>query len=161
MFNVFSLKNSTPLTAEERRWLLRLLDGYEDCTSGQFLREFPWSICDFRWCHSMTPDNGVMGCFSPIHPDTLYLMPQNASIKPVDGRVYWLEEIFPTVIHELRHAWQFRENPVGYVLCSLPLIRQLTLERDAVREQEKARLFSEKWIRSQDRLFAEKHGLDR
>ena len=47
------------------------------------------------------------------------------------ARITWAEFITPTVIHELRHAWQFMRRPWLYILCSLPVLREFTLERDA------------------------------
>lgn len=134
MFTVFDLKDSTPLAPDELRAVRRVLEDYCRTAAGAWLRNFPFRRFELRWCPAMTGD--VMGAFTLLHPWTIYLMPWSG--EAVDGmrdyaRISWAELITPTVIHELRHAWQFRRNPLLYAVCCLPLLREITLERDARR----------------------------
>lgn len=128
MFTVFDLKNSVPFSGEETAAVWRVLDDYSRTAAGAWLRGFPFRRFELRWCPAMTDD--VMGAFLPSRPWTVYLMPPDAEVNNY-ARIAWAEYITPTVIHELRHAWQFRRRPWLYVLCSLPVLREFTLERDA------------------------------
>jgi len=162
MFTIFSLKNTTPLTDEELNWLHKMLAEYSASVQGLWLKSLPWTKFKFRWCPAMNGDNGVIGCFSPLHPDTIFLQPfENAdiAIKDPSGRVTWIEEIFPTIIHELAHARQWQKSKIAYVICSLPGLRELTLENGANRAQKDSQPFTDGWIRKQDYLFAAAHGM--
>ncbi len=162
MFTIFSLKDSKPLTDEELAWLRKMLTQYSMTMPGLWLQALPWTRFQFRWCPAMNGDNGVIGCFSPLHPGTIFLQPfENAdvAIKDPSGRVTWIEEIFPTIIHELAHARQWQKSKIAYVICSLPGLRELTLENGANRAQKDSQPFTDGWIRKQDYLFAAAHGM--
>ena len=49
----------------------------------------------------------------------------------------WLANLLPVVIHELRYVWQYRRSPLTYCLFSIPILREITLERDAWRHTPK------------------------
>lgn len=162
MFTIFSLKDSKPLTDEELAWLRKMLTQYSMTMPGLWLQALPWTRFQFRWCPAMNSDNGVIGCFSPLHPGTIFLQPfENAdiAIKDPSGRVTWIEEIFPTIIHELCHAKQWKLSKIAYVICALPGLRTFTLEADAERAQKASQPFTDGWIRKQDYLFAAAHGM--
>lgn len=134
MFTVFDLKDSTPLAPDELRAVRRVLEDYCRTAAGAWLRGFPHRRFELRWCPAITDD--VLGAFTLLHPWTIYLKPPDteATGRLRDyARISWAEIITPTVIHELRHAWQFRRNPLLYAVCCLPLLREITLERDARR----------------------------
>ena len=162
MFTIFSLKDSKPLTDEELAWLRKMLTQYSMTMPGLWLQALPWTRFQFRWCPAMNGDNGVIGCFSPLHPDTIFLQPfENAdiAIKDPSGRVTWIEEIFPTIIHELCHAKQWKLSKIAYVICALPGLRTFTLERDANEAGNAARTFTERWIAKHDYIAASKRGM--
>ena len=162
MFTAFSLKNSKQLTAEELNWLHAMLGEYSMTMPGLWLQALPWTRFEFRWCPEMTSDNGIIGCFSPLHPNTIYLQPfenDDITIRNPDGRVNWIEQIFPTIVHELAHARQWQKSKIAYVICSLPGLRELTLENGANRAQKDSQPFTDGWIRKQDYLFAAAHGM--
>lgn len=162
MFTIFSLRKSEPLSEEELTYLRRMLAQYSLTMPGLWLQTLPWTRFDFRWCPAMTEENGVMGCFSPLHPDTIYLQQfanADIAIKNPDGRVNWIEEIFPTVIHELCHAKQWKKSKIAYILCALPFLRPYTLEIDANTAGEQAKSFAAQWMKKQDYLFAAQHGV--
>ena len=162
MFTIFSLKNSNPLSAEELNWLHSMLGEYSMTMQGLWLQALPWTKFAFRWCPAMTPENGVMGCFSQLYPDTIFLQPYaNAEfeIKDTSGRSTWIEHLFPTVIHELCHARQWQKSKIGYILCALPFLREFTLEKDASAAGKAAMVFAESWVRKQDYISAASRGL--
>lgn len=162
MFTAFSLKNSQPLTAEELNWLHSMLAQYSVTSSGLWLQSLPWTKFEFRWCPAMTVENGIIGSFSPLHPDKIYLKPyENAdnTMRNLPGRVDWIEQIFPTIIHELRHARQWQKSKIAYILCALPILREFTLEVDANTAGKQAMVFAEQWEKKYDYIAASKRGI--
>lgn len=162
MFTIFSLKNTTPLTDDELNWLHKMLAEYSVTMQGLWLQSLPWTKFNFRWCPKMNGDNGVIGCFSPLHPGTIFLQQcENAdiAIKDPSGRVTWIEQIFPVIIHELCHAKQWKASKIAYIICALPGLRTFTLERDANLAGEDANEFTERWIKKHDYLYAAEHGM--
>ena len=162
MFTIFSLKDSKPLTDDELNWLHKMLAQYSASVQGLWLQSLPWTKFKFRWCPAMSGDNGVIGCFSPLHPDTIFLQPfehADIAIKDPSGRVIWVEEIFPTIIHELCHAKQWKASKIAYVICALPILREFTLEKGANLAGEDAREFTDRWIAKHDYIAASKRGL--
>lgn len=152
MFTIFSLRNSTPFESDEREAILRVIDDYCRTSAGEWLRNFPYRRFSFHWCAAMSED--VMGAFVPAAPWTIFLMPC-AENGTTFSRTTWAEIMAPTAIHELRHAWQFRKCCLLYVLCSLPILRQFTLERDATRIGNAAAEIIEKTVAWHDaRRFA-------
>lgn len=163
VFTIFSLKNSKNLDDIELAYLRKMLAAYSVTNEGLWLQTLPWTKMEFYWCPSMTVENGVMGCFSPIYGDKIFLQPfdYNGMSNHIDGRVNWIEQLFITIIHELRHAYQWKRSKIGYIICALPILRQFTLEVDANAEQKKATPFAEKWEAKQDYIAASKRGLVR
>ena len=162
MFTVLYLRKSETPTDEELNWIQKMLSQYALTDSGLWLQSLPWTRFEFRWCPAMNGDNGVIGCFSPLHPGTIFLQPfENAdvAIKDPSGRVTWIEEIFPTIIHELCHAKQWKLSKIAYVICALPGLRTFTLERDANEAGNAARTFTERWIAKHDYIAASKRGM--
>ncbi|MBQ6598101.1 MAG: hypothetical protein IJH79_11170 [Lentisphaeria bacterium] len=162
MFTIFSTKDSVLLQSWEEDYLRTMLAAYSVTQNGLWLQLLPWTRFKFKWCHDMTAENGVMGCFTPLHPDTIFLQPwENAdiAIKNPSGRSDWIEQIFPTIVHELAHARQWQKSKIAYVICSLPGLRELTLENGANRAQKDSQPFTDGWIRKQDYLFAAAHGM--
>lgn len=162
MFTIFSTKDSVLLQSWEEDYLKKMLAAYSVTQNGLWLQLLPWTRFKFKWCHAMTAENGVIGCFSPLHPDTIFLQPfENAdiAIKDPSGRVIWIEEIFPTIIHELCHAKQWKLSKIAYIICALPGLRTFTLERGANLEGEDARVFAERWIAKHDYIAASKRGM--
>lgn len=156
MFTIFCLKNSSLLTADEQAYLHRMLAAYSFTQNGLWLQSLQWEQFEFRWCPAMTVGNGILGCFTPLHPKTVFLQPRENTIPCLEGmgRVFWLEQLFPTVIHELCHARQWQKSKIGYLLCALPLLRGKTLEIDALIAGDEAEKFTAGWIRKQDWIIS-------
>ena len=138
MFTVFSLIGSTELlTAKEEGAIWRFVDAFAATPAGMWLNEL-----DYRrkfailWCRKMSIQNGTMGCFSLFLPGRIYIMPPASG-----GTEYWHEVIAPTVIHELRHAWQRKRMGWRYIISAIPGIRQFTIEKDADAVTEDAEAF--------------------
>ncbi len=134
MFTLFHLKNSKPVTAAEHDALCRVLDDYARTPAGVWLANLPYHRFTYKYCPAMA-DSDVMGCWLPMYETTVFLRPCDV---PGPDSVTWIETIAASVIHELRHAWQFKRAPLLYILACLPMIRDLTIERDAKQITEKA-----------------------
>lgn len=165
MFTTFSLKNNYELEEKEEKYLRKMLTQYSLTKEGLWLQALPYTKYKFKWCSSMTAENGICGCFSVLFPKTIFL--QDYSGKEdgivvrsiIEERVDWIEYIFRTAIHELRHAYQFKRSKIAYVICCLPILRQFTLEIDAKKAEKDCVPFEERWIAKYDDMQAQKLGL--
>ena len=88
------------------------------------------------WNDKYTVDNGIMGSFSIMEPNCIDLNPLGKSVP---------ERIIPTIVHELRHRWQFYHNPVLYLFKSIPIIRNYTIEITAYDLESEADVLIEKY----------------
>ncbi|MBO4631719.1 MAG: hypothetical protein J5858_07330, partial [Lentisphaeria bacterium] len=80
-------------------------------------------------------------------------------LKDPSGRSSWIEQLFPTIVHELCHARQWQLVKVFYIICSLPGLREFTLEKNANAAGKAAMAFTESWIQKMDYISASKRGL--
>ena len=138
MFTIFLIGKSETATDEELNCIHNMLAEYSNTDAGLWMQALPWTRFEFRWCPEMNLNNGILGCFTPLHPNSIFLQRFGNTMKNPDGRIFWIEQMFPTIIHELRHAFQWKKSKILYLLCSLPVIREYTLEKDAKREEGNA-----------------------
>ncbi len=144
----FDLIVSYPVPVHEREEYDYLLAAYAATPQGRWLNDMAWRGFEFKYCQKMA-DSSVMGAFVVTKPRTIYIMPSNTDgfenpiIARHTGRSNWPEIIISTVIHELRHAWQYRRRKWLYVLCCLPFVREFTIEVDAKRVMSGADQFFE------------------
>ena len=117
----------------------------------QWLKELPLDRISFRFCPTITESNDVMGAFTILHPLSVFLRDDPERITTLKGRSFWIELLFPTILHELRHLWQFQKYPGLYILCSIPGLRLLTLERDAELHQKAAEGVADSYTAMRDR----------
>ena len=141
MFTIFHQFKSKPAHQAFVTRLLYLLTWYQQQPQGEWLRSINIGAMKYCFCQHMSVDNGIMGAFSPFKDDTIVLMPcatvdqqdqlDTLDIAALEG---WADVIAPTAIHQLRHKWQSMQyGLVKYTLCSLPLVREFTIENDADR----------------------------
>ncbi len=90
-------------------WLLTEEYGYASA-DGAWLDEVPWSGIDVEWDAKCSAESGVMGYYS--------ILRNRIGLMEVDVELIW-----PTYIHELWHASQWRKSPVRYLLFKLPFMR--------------------------------------
>ncbi len=140
MFTTFSLLKSKDLTVAEKREFDKLLTSYAGTKEGAWLNRIPWQACVIKWCPAMTQNSGVMGAFVPWFGEKVFLMQADAPAMP-GVRDPWPSLIASTLVHELRHLWQFKRHPLLYVLFCLPVLRGFTLERDAWAQTKPAQDF--------------------
>ena len=151
MFSIFSLKKTYTISELDHRALGDLMRcAIKECKELQWLNDIPWSAVTYRFCPAMTDENNVLGAFSILHPKTVFLQDKSFEQASESRRAYWIEILFPFIVHELRHMWQFRKHPIRFILCSIPGIRALTLECDAVRYETIAEEFSTAYRAARD-----------
>ena len=109
-----------------RIFLQDLLRRYSATADGAWLNDFDWEKIPFDWSPKCNVGNGIMGMYSfgEIRLMDLEFVP---------------DQIFPTLIHELYHRWQWVKHPWHYLLGKL--VRPL-IEVPADRETAKA----EAWL---------------
>ena len=154
MFSIFKLKESVRFSEDEEAYLRRMLQRYSVTRQGLWLQELDYRQFHFLWCPAMCDSGGVMGCFSPQEN----VIKDNQDRKDV-RRVYWLEQLFPIIVHELRHAYQWRKCKLGYILCALPVLREFTLEKGANEAQRQSESFAARWTAEWDHREAAERGL--
>ena len=164
MFSIFKLKDSTPLNDRESVYLMKMLQRYSVTRQGLWLQELDYRKFQFLWCPGMLSSGGVMGCFSPLFQSCVFLLPSGEPEvlpqKKYDvGRCYWVEQLFPTIIHELRHAYQWEKSKFAYILFALPVIRQFTLEYGANKAQKECADFLRRWTTEWDYREAAERGM--
>lgn len=147
MFTVFALAKSVPLTDGQRDRLMHYVSRYAKTRNGLWLNDFEFRAIALEWCYVMKPADGILGAFSFL-TGKVYLQPEE--IDKIARGSAWVELLAPTLIHELRHVWQYKRNPLKYILCSIPGLRQITLERDAWRETEPAQDFCDELMAAED-----------
>lgn len=148
MFTLFDLPESYDVPENERNRMLRRVKQFAQLPEGEWLNAINWQAVNLKWCCGMTQENGVMGCFV-FATNTIYLMPEDVYVSGKNSG--WAELIVPTLLHELRHKYQFERNKLLYILCCLPILRELTIEKDADKITKKADEFCEEM----DRVEAE------
>ena len=128
---------STPISVDEERFVRAFLKEYAASPGGDWLADVPVDKMSFRFCSVLSGDTN--GLFSWLHPNTIFL-----AAPPQDlFSILWVTSHFRTIIHELRHAWQWRQNSLWYLLrCT---IRRWTLEKDAKAVEEAALSFINGW----------------
>lgn len=158
MFTVFALAKSVPLTDDQRERLMHYVSRYAKTRNGLWLNDFEFRAIALEWCYAMKPSDGILGAFSFL-TGKVYLQPEE--IDKIARGSAWVELLAPTLIHELRHVWQYKRNPLKYILCCIPGLRQITLERDAWRETDPAQDFCDELMAAEDSFrYAQTHGGD-
>ena len=152
MFTIFSTLRSSPMDENDRNALVDMLQTALKDSVFQWLREIPLNRISFRFCPAFQKDDSTMGAFSMLRPLTVFLRDHPArSRTPPGGRSVWIELMFPIIVHELRHLWQFRKHPLLFILCSIPGLRVLTFERDAELRQHAAAVVAQRYMALRDR----------
>lgn len=147
MFTTFSLAKSVELTDGQRERLMHYVTRYANTREGAWLNDFEFRAVPIWWNYAMEPGDGILGAFSFL-TGKVYLQPEE--IDKIARGSAWVELLAPTLIHELRHVWQYKRHPLWYILCCIPGLRQITLERDAWRETEPAQRFCDRLMAAED-----------
>lgn len=155
MFTIFHAKITRyPLMPVQKNILFKWISHYES-HGGPWLGKFPWRECRFYWSDAMAQSD-VLGAASSFSGD-VYLQNEATDSWAASGKwdpEIWGALIAPSAVHELRHLYQRRKlGLLIYAILALPVLRNLTLEKDASAVAEKA----EKIIKQEtDRIALEK-----
>lgn len=155
MFTIFHAKITRyPLMPVQKNILFKWISHYES-HGGSWLGKFPWRECRFYWSDAMAQSD-VLGAASSFSGD-VYLQNEATDSWAASGKwdpEIWGALIAPSAVHELRHLYQRRKlGLLIYAVLALPVLRNLTLEKDASAVAEKA----EKIIKQEtDRIALEK-----
>ena len=141
MFTLFDLLDSYEIPEAERKRMFRIAEKYASLPQGDWMNAINWRGVNLKWARGMNQENGVMGCYV-FMTNTIYLQPEDVYLSGKGSQ--WPELMVPTLIHELRHKYQYEGNKVKYVLCCLPFLREWTLEKDAYRITQFAQDFCDK-----------------
>lgn len=141
MFTLFDLPDSYEVPYYDRNRMFRRVKQFAELPEGEWLNAINWRAVNLKWANGMTQENGVMGCFV-FATNTIYLMPEDVYMSGKNSG--WPELIVPTLIHELRHKWQYERNKLLYILCCVPVVREWTIEKDARKITEIAQDFCDK-----------------
>ena len=146
MFTLLDLPDSYEIPEAERKRMFRIAEKYASLPQGDWMNAINWRGINLKWARGMTPENGVMGCYVPF-ANTIYLQPEDVYLSGKGSQ--WPELMVPTLIHELRHKYQYEGNKLLYILCCLPFLREYTLEKDAYRITQFAQEFCEELDRAE------------
>lgn len=141
MFTLFDLPESYDVSENEQNRMFRRVNQFAQLPEGEWLNSINWRAVTLKWACGMNQENGVMGCYVFAN-NTVYLQPEDVYMSSKYSS--WPELITPTLIHELRHKWQYERNKLLYILCCLPFLREITIERDAWKTTQSAQDFCDK-----------------
>ena len=121
----YNKKNYTRLNDTERDKVVYYLDKLSEIKHFSYLKNFDYSKVKFCWHKKMNSNNGNIGAFSMLHPNTIFLMHCPLVI----------DILMSTITHELLHMYQFKYKytPLVYILLQLPIIRNFIIEPEADR----------------------------
>lgn len=138
MYTIFSLLKGQRLPSYAQDRIRKLLLRYQNTADGIWLRSVNIGQLNFYMCPDMTVQNGIMGAFSSLFKNNIYLMgPSNIAVYDKQSQVYkdlvlsWYQNIITTVIHQLRHKYQSMQLGFLYTILAIPVIRQYTIQPDA------------------------------
>lgn len=146
MFTLYDLLDSYEVPESERNRMFRRVNQFAQTENGEWLNAINWRGVNLKWALGMmTRKKSVLGCYV-FKSNTIYLQPEDVYNSGKGSQ--WPELMVPTLIHELRHKWQYERNRLAYrLLCWLPILRKWTLERDAEKITKKADEFCEEMDR--------------
>jgi hypothetical protein len=130
MFTSFSLLKSRPVLPDEAQELYNLMDIYSKTETGRYLNYINFRAIQFYWCDNMAPANGIMGAWLCWLGKRVYLMPGPETYMYM-AKNPWLLGVAPTLAHELVHCWQYKRSWLLYILACLPVVREITIEKEA------------------------------
>lgn len=145
MYTIFSLFKGQRLPSYVQDRIRKLLVRYQNTADGIWLRAVNIGQLNFYMCSDMTVQNGILGAFSPLFKNNIYLMgPTNLQMYDKQSQRYkdmvlsWYQSIITTVIHQLRHKYQSMQLGMLYTILAIPFIREYTIQPDARSVQKAA-----------------------
>ena len=102
-----------------------------------FLNEISLSEVQFYWYTDS--DKNILGGFHLFSFNVIYINEVNWNITQelkYTNKAQKIIQVFPIIIHELCHYWQFKKNPIVYLFLQLPFIRDWTIEKQTYKIQD-------------------------
>lgn len=102
-----------------------------------FLNEISLSEVQIYWYTDS--DKNVLGGFHLFSFNVIYINEVNWNTLQTlkyANKAQKIIQVFPIVIHELCHYWQFKKNPIAYLFLQLPFIRDWTIEKQTYKIQD-------------------------
>ena len=137
MITIFNtMKNTTPLTPEQRSELIRCIALYSGTTSGSWLNDVDYDTVEYYWKEDIR--NSDVMAIRPLTGNKIILQPEGNNSK------IWIQVIAAAAIHELRHVYQKAKlGCVPYCLLApwgrIPGLNEIApLEKDAFKHQDLA-----------------------
>lgn len=150
MFTLLELRKSKQFSLQQTVYLRQLLIQYRKTPQGCWLWDIPIHQFQFYWCPAMSVTNGVLGAFTPFYSYKIFTMPQQQAVEELSQ--FYIELMFPTIVHQLRHAWQYmyRDGILLYMLKSLPVVRQFTIQVQADTQTGKAQTWLASYLKDKN-----------
>lgn len=140
MFTIFHLYRNRPIPARTLKLIWQHIEYFANTTGGKWLQDINWRGMEYRFADLMQ-DSGVGGAQTVVKANTIYLCDMEYDAPERHRQTWELFQLYPTIIHELRHVWQMRKWGWRYIICCLPILRNYTIEKDAYRIQDAAEKF--------------------
>lgn len=141
IFTVFHLIRNRSIPKRTLNKLYRHMEEFESTAQGAWMREFNWRGMEFRYCDWM-PHMEVGGAHSVVCGNTIFLADLHPGQPESYREGYEIYQFYPVTVHELRHKYQRKKLKTGiYSFLHIPIIRELTLEKDAYEMEDVAYTF--------------------
>lgn len=144
-FTIFDLLKSEKIPEQELKMMFKYFDDYIDWSDDEWIETLKLQKIKFYWCDSMTDENKVLGAWSFITPNSIYLKAPNRTELTGNfykDKPYWdghFNLIFPTLLHELYHMYQFKTFTIFlWPFIATPVIREFTIEPPAYKISDEA-----------------------
>lgn len=150
-----------PFTENERKFALKYLEILiRECPrDGAFLNLIKLDELEFMWAPKMTVENGIMGAWSLMSPNKIFMQAPREDVyialdrykdklSDVKGAMtmsnFSTDAVVMTMIHELIHKFQFMTCPPLFVINRLvtlfvdkiPFLQEIGIEHDARKNSE-------------------------
>lgn len=158
MFTIFSCFNSEPVEEKVYKILISIIEKYKETLDGKWMNNLDFSKLKFYWCKSMTDENEVLGCWTMLFYNKIFIKAMDKSQlsgnEQIDRMKYeaHFNLIIPAVFHEIYHRYQCQKlTPLIYSFVSFPYIREFTIEPPAYKISDNAY----DWISKLDQEYFE------
>ena len=145
MFTIFSCFNSELINGKALEILQYMIEKYKCTENGKWMNNIDTSKLKFYWCKSMTDENEVLGSWTMLFYNKIFIKALDKSVltgnEQIDKLTYegHFNLIIPTMFHEIYHRYQCQKlTPFLYAIVSFPYIREFTIEPPAYKISDNA-----------------------
>lgn len=145
MFTIFSCFNSELINGKALEILQYMIEKYKCTENGKWMNNTDTSKLKFYWCKDMTDENEVLGSWTMLFYNKIFIKALDKSTltgnEQIDKLTYegHFNLIIPTMFHEIYHRYQCqRLTPFLYAIVSFPYLREFTIEPPAYKISDNA-----------------------